>query len=242
MKYTIASVIIFVLVWYGAAILIDSFFLPTPQETIEVGIKMIDKIRSASSATIGRIVLSFGAATAIGIPFGLLLGKAERIYRNIEPCIDFLRSIPATALFPLFMIFFGIGNLSKITVAAFSATLIIIFNTASGVMNSGKSRVTAAKIHGASEWQIFRDVTFWESLPQTFVGLRIAISLTVAIIIVMEMFVGTNVGIGRMIIDSQVVFNIPGMFALLFVAGIIGYLCNYILLCIEKRVVHWTAK
>ncbi|MEK6921333.1 MAG: ABC transporter permease subunit, partial [Nanoarchaeota archaeon] len=213
MKYTIGGIIIFLLVWHGIAVISNSFFLPTPQETIEAGIKMIDKIKSASTATIGRIVIAFGAAAAIGIPTGLLLGKAEKVYRNIEPCIDFLRSIPATALFPLFMIIFGIGDLSKIIVAGFGAVLIIIFNTASGVMNSGKARVAAAKIHGASIWQIFREVTFWESLPQTFVGLRIAISLTVAIVIVTEMFIGTNVGVGRMIIDAQVVFNIPGMFA-----------------------------
>ena len=242
MKKVMASALFFLLLWHGIAVLTDSFFLPTPLEVVEAGIKMVGKISSASIATLGRIMVAFTVAASLGIPIGLILGKAERIYRNIEPCIDFLRSIPATALFPLFMIIFGIGDLSKMIVAGFGAALIIIFNTAAGVMNSGKTRAAAAKIHGASQWQIFREVTFWESLPQTFVGLRIAISLTVAIIIVTEMFIGTNVGIGRMIIDAQVVFNIPGMFALLFVAGIIGYLCNYVLLRIEKRVVHWTAK
>ncbi len=242
MKSIIGSIIVFLLLWYGIAVITNSFFLPTPLEIVEAGAKMIGKISSASTVTIGRIVIAFAVAAVLGIPIGLLLGKAEKVYRNVEPCIDFLRSIPATALFPLFMIIFGIGDLSKIIVAGFGAALIITFNTAAGVMNSGKTRVAAAKIYGASKWQIFREVTFWESLPQTFVGLRIAISLTVAIIIVTEMFIGTNVGVGRMIIDAQVVFNIPGMFALLFVAGMIGYLCNYVILRIEKRIVHWTAK
>lgn len=224
--------------------LIDSFFLPSPIETIKELLNLLrsDLITKDISATLLRTVKAFLIAVFIGLPVGLLLGKTEKIYRSIEFIIDFFRSTPATALFPLFLLIFGVTDKSKIAVAAFGALLIIIFNTAYGVINSKKSRIIAAKLMGASRFQIFKWIIFWESLPQTFVGLRNAVSLTLVIIIVTEMFIGTNVGLGRRIIDSQLIYNTKAMYASIIVAGILGYLLNYILLFLEKRFVHWSTK
>jgi len=91
-----------------------------------------------------------------GLPLGLFLGRSEKTYQSFEFIIDFFRSTPATALFPLFLLIFGIGDESKIALAAFTAMLIIIFNTAHGVMNASKSRVLAAKVMGATKIQIFK--------------------------------------------------------------------------------------
>lgn len=223
--------------------LIDPFFLPSPIETIE---ELLNLFRSDFtkdiSATLLRTVKAFLIAIFIGLPVGLLLGKTEKIYRSIEFIIDFFRSTPATALFPLFLLIFGVTDNSKIAVAAFGALLIIIFNTAYGVINSKKSRIIAAKLMGASRFQIFKWIIFWESLPQTFLGLRNAISLTLVVIIVTEMFIGTNIGLGRRIIDSQLIYNIKAMYASIIVAGVLGYLLNYALLFLERRIVHWSTK
>ena len=120
--------------------------------------------------------------------------------------------------------------------------LIIIFNTAHGVMNVKNSRVLAAKIMGATKSQIFKWILFWESLPQTFIGLRSAISLSLVVIIVTEMFIGTTSGLGRRIIDSQITYEIPTMYAVILLTGIIGYLLNLVFLLIEKRLIHWMGK
>ena len=139
----------------------------------------------------------------------------------------------------LFLLIFGIGDNSKIAVAAFASTLIIIFNTAYGVMNSKKSRELAVRLMGATRLQRFRLISFWESLPQTFIGLRTALSLTLIIIIVTEMFIGTYSGLGRRIIDFQYVYNIKGIYAVILLTGIIGYLVNAIFIFLEKKVIHW---
>ena len=245
-KYSIIGPIVLILIWAVASQLqlVDKFFLPDPFTVIK---KLIELIGSGAIlgdlfSTLERVILSFIIALAVGLPLGLFLGRSEKIYRSVEFIIDFFRSTPATALFPLFLLVFGITDKSKIAVAAFASMLIIIFNTAYGVMHAKKSRVLAAQIMGATKAQIFRWILFWESLPQTFIGLRSAISLSLVIIVVTEMFIGTTSGLGRKIIDSQITYEIPTMYATILLTGIVGYLLNLLFLAVEKRVLHWSGK
>ncbi len=224
--------------------LIDPFFLPDPFVTIGELFRQIftGAILPDLYSTLERVALAFIISVIIGLPLGLLLGSSRKIYRSCEFVIDFFRSTPPVALFPLFLLVFGISDKSKIVVAAFASVLIIIFNTAHGVMHAKKARVLAATIMGATKLQIFRWISFWESLPQTFIGLRSAISLSLIIIIVTEMFIGTTSGIGKVIIDSQMTYEIKTMYATILLSGIIGYLLNLIFIVIEKRVLHWSGK
>ena len=128
----------------------------------------------------------------IAIPLGIVLGSSERLYRSLEFVIDFFRSTPASAMFPLFLVLFGVGDETKISVAAFGAALVILFNVAYGVMNARKTRLLAAKVMGASRLRVLIDVMLLESLPQTFVGLRNGVSLALVIIVVAEMFIGST--------------------------------------------------
>lgn len=245
-KYTFIGPILLILIWAVAAQLqlVDKFFLPDPFTTIGKLFQLLSNgsIISDLISTLERVALSFVIAVIIGLPLGLILGRSEKIYRSVEFIIDFFRSTPATALFPLFLLVFGITDKSKIAVAAFAAMLIIIFNTAYGVMHAKKSRVLAAQIMGATKAQIFRWILFWESLPQTFIGLRSAISLSLVIIVVTEMFIGTTSGLGRKIIDSQITYEIPTMYATILLAGIVGYLLNLLFIAVEKRFLHWSGK
>jgi len=245
-KYIIISPILLILLWaiVSQLQLVDKFFLPDPLTTLTQLIELIKSgvIIGDIFSTLGRVAISFAIAVVIGLPLGLWLGSSEKIYRSFEFVIDFFRSTPATALFPLFLLIFGITDKSKIAVTAFAAILIIIFNTAHGVMNARKSRVLAAKIMGATKTQIFRWILFWESLPQTFIGLRSAISLSLVVIVVTEMFIGTPSGLGRRIIDSQITYEIPTMYAVIILTGIVGYLLNLVFILIEKRFLHWNGK
>lgn len=245
-KYYIIGPLCLFLIWAIIAKLnlVDKFFLPDPLTTIKklYELMKMGTIFSDIISTLGRVFLAFIIALVFGLPLGLVLGRNEKVYRSFEFIIDFFRSTPATALFPLFLLIFGITDKSKIAVAAFASMLIIIFNTAYGVMHVKKSRLLAAQIMGATSSQIFRWILFWESLPQTFIGLRSAISLSLVIIIVTEMFIGTTIGLGRRIIDSQMTYEISTMYAVILLTGLIGYLLNLIFLLVEKKFLHWSGK
>jgi sulfonate transport system permease protein len=192
--------------------------------------------------TVYRTAASTAIAAVIAIPLGILLGSSESVYRSLEFVIDFFRSTPASAMFPLFLVLFGVGDETKISVAAFGAILVILFNVAYGVMNARKTRLLAAKVMGASRLRVLFDVMLLESLPQTFVGLRNGVSLALVIIVVAEMFIGSQDGLGHSVFEAQQLFDMPRMYAAIFAAGVLGYGLNLLFMMIERTFVHWSGK
>ncbi|MDO8442038.1 MAG: ABC transporter permease [Polaromonas sp.] len=192
--------------------------------------------------TVWRTVQAFMIAAAIGMPLGVLLGSSEKAYRSVEFLIDFFRSTPSSALIPLFLMIFGVSDINKVAIAAFGALLIVVFNSAYGVINARKQRVMAARVMGASRWQVFKDVLIWESLQPSFVGLRSAVSMALVIVIVAEMFIGADSGLGNRIINSQQVMNVKDMYASILAAGALGYALNILFLMVERRIVHWSGR
>ncbi len=134
------GVIGLLIVWQIAVWLevIDPVLLPSPGDTIIAiwngmtgGRLWLDFLR-----TVERTTLSIVYAAAIAIPLGTLLGSSTKVYRSVEFVVDFFRSTPASAVFPLFLVIFGVGDNTKIMVAAFGASLVILFNVSYGVMNA----------------------------------------------------------------------------------------------------------
>lgn len=218
--------------------------LPSPWATVQSLWQSVadGTITKDFNASLYRTLYAFAIAAVGGIPVGILFGANQKIYRSIEFLVDFFRSTPATAMFPLFLLIFGIGDFAKIAVAAFAAWLVVVFNVAYGVMNARQTRILAARVMGASKLRVFGDVMFFESLPQTFIGLRMAVSVALVVIIVAEMFIGSSDGLGRRIIDSQQVFDLKAMYASIIASGIMGYGFNLFFLGIEKWLVHWSGK
>jgi sulfonate transport system permease protein len=192
--------------------------------------------------TLMRTLQAFLIAAVVGMPLGVLLGSNEKAYRSVEFLIDFFRSTPSSALIPLFLLIFGVSDINKIAIAAFGAFLIVVFNSAYGVINARKQRVMAAKVMGASRWQIFKDVLIWESLQPSFVGLRSAVSMALVIVIVAEMFIGSENGLGHRIINAQQVLNVKSMYAAILAAGTLGYALNVLFLLLERKIVHWSGR
>lgn len=222
---------------------VDPVLLPPPKAAFDAlwkgmgGVMGYDFIR-----TVERTLWATAIAAVIAIPLGIVLGSSERVYRSLEFVIDFFRSTPASAMFPLFLVLFGVGDKTKISVAAFGAMLVILFNVAYGVMNARKTRLLAAKVMGASRMRVLFDVMLLESLPQTFVGLRNGVSLALVIIVVAEMFIGSQDGIGHSVFEAQQLFEMPRMYAAIFAAGALGYGLNLLFLLIERRFVHWSGR
>ena len=224
--------------------LIKVILLPTPWATLAALVTGLagGPLLLDFGVTILRTLEAFGIAAVVGVPLGVLLGSNEKAYRSVEFLIDFFRSTPSSALIPLFLLIFGVSDINKVAIAAFGAFLLVVFNSAYGVINARKQRVMAAKVMGASRWQIFKDVLIWESLQPTFVGLRSAVSMALVIVIVAEMFIGSDNGLGHRIIDAQQVLNVKTMYAAILAAGALGYALNILFLVAERKIVHWSGR
>ena len=244
--YYIIVPFIILVIWafFSNLKLISPLFLSTPQA---VFLKIINLFSSGAILpdilfTFYRTLLGFIIACLIGIPLGLLMGYSNKIYYSLEFIVEFFRSIPATALFPLFLLFFGIGDQSKIALTAWAAGLVLIINSMYGVHLGKELRIKSAKTMRISGFSLFQKIIFPEALPQIFSGMRIAISLSLVIVVVTEMFIGTNFGLGHRIIDAQLVYKIPEMYATIFIVGVLGFLINKGFIYSEKKIVHWKGK
>ena len=245
MEFVVGPAMLIAVWWVAyAGTLVDPHLLPSPFATLADTAKNI--VSGAMTRdflqTLLRVIYAFAVAAAAGVPVGIALGANQSIYRSLEFLIDFFRSTPATAMFPLFLLLFGLGEFSKIAVAAFAAWLVIVFNVAYGVMNARQTRMLAARSMGASRLRIFRDVIFFETLPQTFVGLRTAVSVALVVVIVAEMFIGAVDGLGHRIIDAQISYQLTDMYGSILVAGAMGYGANLFFLIIEKQFIHWSGR
>lgn len=236
----------FLLVWYLIYWLniINPLFLPPPHAVIAEFLRMTTSLNvwKDIGASLWRILVGFLLAAALGIPLGLLMGYYQKIHSAFELLVDFFRSLPALAIFPLLMFFFGIGDAAKIATTVFACGLIITVNAIYGVTASRKTRQIVASLMEANRSEIFRKVILMDALPQIFVGMRTSLSLAVVVIIVTEMFIGTNWGIGHRIFEAQLTYRVPEMYASIAIAGLLGYGLNQAFVAVERRVVHWGGK
>ena len=232
--------------WYALAeshIFLNTL-VPQPHQVFQSLISLFSKgiILSDTGLTLYRIIISFAFSTLVGVPLGLVLGYSRTAYKMFLPVVDFFRSVPATALFPLFILFFGINDMSVFAATVFGAVFLIIINSMYGVNNASKSRILLAKTMNASHLQIFRKVVFYEALPYVFVGLRQALSLSIIIVIVTEMFFGSGTGLGYRIFNFNLLYDSSDMYAVIILVGIIGYALNQVFIRFEKKIIHWVGK
>lgn len=237
---------IFLLIWFliTATGLISRLFLPTPIDVFkELFLLVISyEIFYDLFASLWRTLIGFFIGSVIGVLIGLIMGHYKTIYETMEFPVDFFRSIPATALFPLFIVIWGLGDQVKIFIAAWSSSMVVLINTIYGIRNVSIVRLMVAKTKKASFFKTFFKVIIPSALPYIFAGFRIGLSLALVVEIVAEMFLGSQSGLGKRIFNASSIFEMEEAYATVLVVGLLGYFLNKMIILVEGRVVHWSGR
>lgn len=222
--------------------LVNTLILPPPQIVLKTLFGMIisGSILPDAVATLLRALAGFCISACVGIPLGLLLGYFKGVYHCMEFLVDFLRTLPVVATIPVYLLFFGLGDKTRVAVVVLACTLMILVNSIYGVHNARKLRIMVAKTLRMSEIQLFTKIILPEALPHIFVGLRLAVSYSFILALTAEMITGTTTGLGQRILDAHMTYRIPEMYAVIILAGCIGYTLNKIFVGFERKIVHWT--
>lgn len=170
-------------------------------------------------------------SAAFGIPLGLVLGFFPGLYRHVALPLDFVRSIPSATLFPVFILAFGIGNPAKIAVVFYGCFFVIVMAAVYGGREhpDRQKRIATLRSLRANRFQIFRLVVVPDSMASILGGLRIAASIAFVLVVVTEMFLGANDGLGKRIYDFYLAYRIPDLYAALLVLGSVGYIANVLI-------------
>jgi NitT/TauT family transport system permease protein len=156
--------------------------------------------------------------------------------------VDFFRSLPVTALFPIFLVAFGIQDASKIAMVATAVAFVMIVTASYGVRQAPRTRQKMAQVFGASALQKFRDVVLPEAVGQIVSGMRVSLGTSMVVVIVAEMFIGARFGIGQRLYDAYSINAVEDMYGIVVLVGVLGYILNVLFSQIEKRLIFWSGK
>lgn len=185
-----------------------------------------------------RFVEGLVLAIVIGVAVGIALGLWAQGRRALMPAVDFVRSIPATALMSTWIIVLGFGSLMKVTAIVWIAFFPVLLNTIDGVRGVDPHQLEMARAFKIGRRdQIFR-IILPAASPQIFAGLRIALAVALLMMAFGEMFAGTN-GIGYVIYFDQQTFRITEMWSATIVLGLLAYAANLCFVAVERRALRW---
>ncbi len=192
-------------------------------------------------ASLQRVLLGFLFGALVGIPLGYAMGLTNWARGWFDPIVEFMRPVPPLALIPLMIIWFGIGEQSKIILLFLAALWIMTIAARSGVSGVAISKVHAAYSLGASKWQILRKVIIPNSLPEIFTGARVAMGVCWGTVVAAEL-VAAEKGLGMMIMVASKFQLTDIVIVGIILIGVIGFLIDIGIRGLETWLVPWKGK
>lgn len=188
--------------------------------------------------TLFRAISAFSIAAISGITLGILISRVRPIRWFFDPLLSIGLPMPKVALLPIFMLWFGLFDASKILMAAFSASFQIVVTTWAGTRGVERELVWSARSLGASERQILWEVIFRAAMPQILTGLQIAMPICVIVVLVTEMVMGGQ-GLGDSMLRSARYVDSPGVFAGIVEIGLLGFCVMKTMEVVRRRLLVW---
>ena len=241
----LASPLALLLVWEGLAKagIIDPRFFPAPSDIAVAFVRLAGsgELWDNLSASLGRL---FWGYLLGGIP-ALLLGLAMGLYRPVRAIVDPLVAatypIPKSAILPLVLLIFGLGEASKIVMVALGVFYPLIINTTAGVLAIERIYLDVGKNFGAGRWQTFVTIALPGAAPLIMAGVKLGVGLGLILIAIAEM-VGAQDGIGYMIWNAWQLMTVDTMFVALVVIAVLGFVFSWALDELERWLLPWKSR
>jgi ABC-type nitrate/sulfonate/bicarbonate transport system permease component len=222
--YVLGFVSLF-LIWQLASLyVVSSVLFPPPTVVFRKGLVLLRNgvLLEHLAASGQRILAGFIAGSLLGIPIGLAMGSFRPVRKVLEPYTEFLRFIPSVAMITVAVIWFGIGEGSKIFLIIYTTIFIVILNTAAGVSAIAPNKIRAAQSLGATRAQIFLHVAMPATVPYILTGMRLAMANSFTTIVAAEL-IAANDGLGKMLWDGRLFMLVDEIFVSLVTLGLLGF-------------------
>jgi ABC-type nitrate/sulfonate/bicarbonate transport system permease component len=233
-----ASLVLAFLIWQLLSTFIfNPFLIPPPLEVIRTAIPMImsGEIFADVSISMSRILVGFFSGSLIGVIFGVLLGRIRVLHDLLDPIMELLRYLSPTAMIPIAVIWFGIGEMSKYFLIFWGTFFIVLINTTAGVWRAPITRQRAAECLGANRLQIFLMVVIPSAVPYIVTGMRVAMASSFMSIIPAEILAADS-GIGYLLQKSSMLLQTNRIFVALLTICILGFAVDRLFRFFVQRV------
>ena len=212
--------------------------LPAPTDIFAALWQYRAPIIENSYVTLWTTLAGFLIATVFGLALGIAVGWHRAMYAGLYPVLIGFNSIPKVAVVPVLILWFGLGEIPAILTAFLISFFPIVVNVATGLATTEPELEDVLRALGASKLDIMRKVGIPRSFPYFFGSLKVAITLAFVGAVVSET-VGSNKGIGKLMLDAQASFQVPIVFAGLLVLAVLGIILYAITALIEQRFTGW---
>lgn len=190
------------------------------------------------AASLKRVALGYSLAMLTAVPLGISMAWWHWVNDLIDPLVELIRPVSPIAILPLAILWFGIGDESKVFIIALACAFPIILNTYAGVRGVDRTFVQAARSLGATDWESLTRVALPAALPSIWTGLRLALGIGLIVMIASEM-VAARGGLGYLIINAQQTFKVEEVFAGIVVIGLLGFTIDALVRRLRVRLMPW---
>ena len=224
----------------GASGMVKEAIFPAPWSVWSATVEMWQNgtLQTDLAKSLGRAGVGFGIGATLGVALGLLTGRVALVRTLLNPFLNLLRPIPAIALVPVAIVWFGIGEGSKYFVVSYTVFLTVWFNTHHGMQYVPETYLRASRSLGASRMREFLTVVLPVAAPHIFAGIRLGVALAFLSLVAAELS-GASSGIGFRLQEARQYVRTDRMFSLLIILGILGAVADLIVHAIGKKLVHW---
>jgi taurine transport system permease protein len=249
MTLSVATIAVLLFVWWLVTAMgwVKPLFVPAPQTIVQKFIVIFGKgftgtpLWSHILISTGRVFGAFLLACVIGIPLGLAMGISPIIRGIFDPPIEFYRPIPPLAYLPLMIIWFGIGETSKVLLIFLSVFAPVALGARAGVRSAAIEQIHAAYSFGATRWQVLQHIILPAAMPEILTAMRIGIGFGWTTLVAAEMVAATK-GLGYMVLAASQFLQTAIVIMGIVVIAAIAYLFDLLMRFIERKVVPWKGK
>ncbi len=247
---SLLSLALLLLIWWSVTALglISPLFLPAPQQVLSKLLLIASPqgfmdatLWQHLAASLTRMLVALFAAAAIGIPVGIAMGLSPAVRGLLDPLIELYRPVPPLAYLPLMVIWFGIGETSKILLIYLAIFAPVTLSTLAGVRNTQQVRIRAAQSLGASRWQLLRWVILPGALPEILTGLRIGLGVGWSTLVAAELIAATR-GLGFMVQSAGEFLATDVVLAGIAVIALIAFTLELGLRALQRRLTPWNGE
>lgn len=236
----VGSMAIFFAVWQVlSSFVFNPHLIPPPTKVFATAVPMIQsgEIFKHIGISLVRVIIGFIAGTALAILFGVIMGRLKAVNDLLDPIIELLRYLSPTAMIPIAVIWFGIGENSKYFLIFWGTFFFVLINTIAGVMRTPVARYRAAQCLGATEFQIFMRVVIPSAVPYIVTGMRVAMASAFMSIIPAEILAADS-GLGYLLQTSAMLVQTERIFVALATISLIGFITDRIFRWAVERTLH----
>lgn len=208
----------------------NTFLVPTPWKVFNTFIIFIEngKLFHHLFTSFLRVFFGFIIAFSLGVPLAILFGTFPKVYIFFQGILEFFRNVPPLSLMPLIILWFGIGETSKIVIIVLASFFPIFLNTLKGIRSCDKKLIEVGQVFGLNKWEIFKKIIFPNSIPDILLGVKLSIGYSWRSIIGAEMIAASS-GLGYLILDGQLLSRIDIVAIGIISIGIFGIITDKLL-------------